>query len=410
LPTIFRYYSKLTNFIDFLWGRLIHCKRENLVNPISAVLQTLPIARALATLIASGHKAVLVIALSVLTALPIAGRAADEPEIIPLIAVDSYATTALWTLVFVEYFIPEVDRRLAETGNYEIRWNKAFGGTIAKTRGVLDSLQYDLGDLGIVTTPYHPDKVPFHNLPYATPLVTSDIGLAARTMSELVEKYPILADQWKQHKLVFLTTAGSIDTYQVFTNYRVEKLEDFEGRKIAGVGLNLRLLTGLDAAAVSSGISDWYNNLATGLIDGLIGWIEGTIAYRLYEVAPYMVDVGLGAVPTKSIVVNERTWNRLPEEVKNVLRDVAADYRDELARETERRAARSTQQYIEFGGEILTLNDEQRRAWAMSLPNIAKEWADAMEERGMPGHDILRDYMDIMRANDQPIVRHWDRE
>lgn len=333
-----------------------------------------------------------------------------KPEIIPLIAVDSYATTALWTLVFVEYFIPEVDRRLAATGNYRIRWNKAFGGTIAKTRGVLDSLQYDLADLGIVTTPYHPDKVPFHNLPYATPLVTSDIGLAARTMSQLVEKYPILAKQWQQHRLVFLTTAGSIDTYQVFTNYEVKTLDDFNGRKIAGVGLNLRLLTGLDASPVNSGISDWYNNLATGLIDGLIGWIEGSIAYRLYEVAPYMVDVRLGAVPTKSIVVNERTWGRLPQEVKTVLLEVAADYRDELARETDRRAARSTQQYLDLGGTILTLNDEQRRAWAMGLPNIGKEWADDMEERGMPGHDILRDYMDIMRANDQPIMRHWDRE
>jgi TRAP-type C4-dicarboxylate transport system substrate-binding protein len=333
-----------------------------------------------------------------------------EPEVIPLIAVDSYATTALWTLVFVEYFIPEVDRRLAETGNYKIRWNKAFGGSIAKTRGVLDSLKYDLADLGIVTTPYHPDKVPFHNLPYATPLVTSDIALAARTMSELVEKYPELGNQWTQHKLVFLTTAGSIDTYQVFTNYEVNSLEDFRGRKIAGVGLNLRFLTAVDAAAVSSGISDWYNNLATGLIDGLIGWIEGTIAYRLYEVAPYMVDVRLGAVPTKSIVMNERTWARLPEEVKSVILEVAADYRDELAAETERRAARSTEEFLERGGKILTLSFEQRREWAMGLPNIAKEWADNMEERGMPGHAILKDYMDIMRENDQPIVRHWDRE
>ena len=67
----------------------------------------------------------------------------------------------------------------------------------------LIALQYDLADIGIVTTPYHPDKVPFHNLPYATPLVTSDIGLAARTMSELVEKYPVLAEQWKKHKTRF---------------------------------------------------------------------------------------------------------------------------------------------------------------------------------------------------------------
>jgi TRAP-type C4-dicarboxylate transport system substrate-binding protein len=358
------------------------------------------------------HRLLLTFVTTVLLSLgsgPVSAQEKD-PEVIPLIAVDSYATTALWTLVFVEYFIPEVDRRLAETGNYRIRWNKAFGGTIAKTRGVLDSLQYDLGDIGIVTTPYHPDKVPFHNLPYATPLVTSDIALAAQTMSQLVEKYPVLGEQWRKHRLVFLTTAGSIDTYQVFTNYEVNTLEDFRGRKIAGVGLNLRLLTGLDAAAVNSGISDWYNNLATGLIDGLIGWIEGTIAYRLYEVAPYMVDVRLGAVPTKSIVVNERTWGRLPDEVKAVIQEVANDYRDELAAETNRRAERSTEEYLERGGKILTLTDEQRREWAMGLPNIAKEWADDMEERGMPGHAILKDYMDIMRANDQPIVRHWDRE
>jgi TRAP-type C4-dicarboxylate transport system substrate-binding protein len=358
------------------------------------------------------HRLLLPVLTAVLLLAAVGPAAAQkkEPEVIPLIAVDSYATTALWTLVFVEYFIPEVDRRLAETGNYQIRWNKAFGGTIAKTRGVLDSLQYDLGDIGIVTTPYHPDKVPFHNLPYATPLVTSDIALAARTMSQLVEKYPELGEQWKKHRLVFLTTAGSIDTYQVFTNYEVKTLDDFRGRKIAGVGLNLRLLTGLDAAAVNSGISDWYNNLATGLIDGLIGWIEGTIAYRLYEVAPYMVDVRLGAVPTKSIVINERTWGRLPAEVKTVIQEVADDYRDELAAETNRRAELSTKEYLERGGKILTLTDEQRREWAMGLPNIAREWADDMEARGMPGHAILKDYMDIMRANDQPIVRHWDRE
>ena len=77
-----------------------------------------------------------------------------EPEVIPLIAVDSYATTALWTLDFGDHFQPEVDRCLAKTGNYRIRWNKAFGGTVAKTCGVLESLPYDLADIGIVTPPY----------------------------------------------------------------------------------------------------------------------------------------------------------------------------------------------------------------------------------------------------------------
>ena len=350
------------------------------------------------------------IVLTVLAGFGQAASRADTPEEIPLTAIDSYAPTALWTLVFVEYFIPEVDRRLAETGNYRIKWNKAFGGTIAKTRGVLDALQYDLADIGIVTTPYHPDKVPFYNLPYVTPLVTADIGLVARTMSELVDRYPKLAEQWQDYRQVYLTTAGSIDTYQILTNYPVSSLEDFRGRKIAGVGLNMRYLAGLDASPVNSGISDWYNNLATGLVDGVIGWAEGSIAYRLYEVAPYLVDVRLGAVSSKVINVNDRTWARLPEEVRTVLKETAADYRDELAREADRRSAKSRIEFVEHGGTIIPMSEEQRAAWANGLPNIASEWADEMKSRGFPGHAILHDYMEMMRANDQPIVRHWDRE
>lgn len=354
--------------------------------------------------------ALLAIAVMFLAAPASTGAEIDDPEVIPLIAIDAYAPTALWTRVFIEYFIPEVDRRLAETGHYRIRWNKAFGGTIAKPRGVLDALQYDLADIGIVTTPFHADKVPFYNLPYVTPFVSTDIGLVARTMSELVNRYPALADEWQEYRQVYLTTAGAIDTYQILTTFPVDSLQDLRGKKIAGVGPNLRFVTGLDATSVTSGISDWYNNLATGLVDGVLSWIEGSMAYRLNEVAPYLIDVRLGAVSTKVINVNARTWSRLPEEVRVVLRQTAADYRDELAREVDLLAASSTIKFRKEGGTVIRVDPAQRSAWAHKMPNIAWEWADEMEQRGLPGYAILHDYMEIMRANDQPIVRHWDRE
>lgn len=337
--------------------------------------------------------------------------AADpEPETIHLTAIDSYAPTALWVRVFIDYFIPEVDRRLAETGHYQIKWNKAFGGTIAKTKGVLDALRYDLADIGIITTPYHPDKVMFYNIAYVTPLVTADIGLVARTISGLVDRYPQIRQSWEQYDQVYLTTAGSINTYQIQLTHPISSLDDFAGRKIGGVGLNLRYLEGLDATGVTSGLSDWYNNMATGLIDGVIDWAEAAVAYKLYEVAPYLVDVRLGAVTSKVVTVNRKTWERLPTEVREILQQAAYDYRDELARETDRRAAASRLEFVERGGTIIALSDAQRKAWADGLPNLAMEWADEMERQGYPGRQILRDYMDVMRANNQPIVRHWDRE
>lgn len=325
-------------------------------------------------------------------------------------AIDAYAPAALWVRVFLDFYIPEVDRRLAETGNYRIDWNRAFGGTVAKTGGVLEALQYGLADIGIVTTPFHPDKVPFFNISYVTPMVTVDVGLVARTVDELVARYPQLSDAWKDYRQVYLATAGSIDTYQILMAEPHDSLEHYRGRKVSGVGLNLRYLEGVGASAVSSNLGDFYNNIATGLTDGTLTWPEAAVSYKIYEVAPYMMDVRFGAVTSKVITVSQRTWDRLPLEVREVLAEVARDYRDELARETDRRAARSRKEFVELGGRIVPVSPEQRREWAERLPNMARSWADDLEARGLPGRQILRDYMDIMRAHDQPIVRHWDRE
>ena len=340
----------------------------------------------------------------------LSGGPVRPQEILPLTVIDAYAPAALWVRVFLDYYIPEVDRRLAETGNFEIDWNKAFGGTIAKTGGVLEALQYGLADIGIITTPFHPDKVPFYNISYVTPLVTADIGLVARTVDELVNRYPELRSGWSDYRQIYLTTAGAINTYQVFMSEPHLSLNDYRGRRISGVGLNLRYLEGLGAAAVSSNLGDFYNNIATGLTDGTIAWAESAVSYKLYEVAPYMMDIRSGAVASKVISANARTWGRLPEEVQSVLAGVAIEYRDELAAETDRRAEHSREQFEAQGGVIVPLTLEQRQAWAQSLPNMAREWAEDLERRGFPGRRILTDYMNIMRENNQPIVRHWDRE
>jgi len=338
------------------------------------------------------------------------GYKAHAEEVIPLTIIDAYAPTASWVRVLIDYYIPEVDRRLAATGHYRIKWNKAFGGTIAKTRGVLDALKYDLADIGIVTTPFHPDKVPFYNLAYVTPFVTTDIGLVARTISELADRYPGVKHQWDDYNQVYVTTTGMIDTYEVLLTKKPASLQDLKGMKIGGVGLNLRYLQGMEATGITSTLNDWYNSLATGLMQGVVAWSEAVIAYKLYEVAPYMLDVRLGAVTSMVVSINKRTYDRLPDEVRKVLVETANDYRDVLARDTDQLGQKSRDEYQRLGGTIIELTDEERRQWAARIPNMAKEWAADLERRGLPGRRILSDYMDIMRANHQPIMRQWDRE
>src|SRR5210317_1840718 len=59
----------------------------------------------------------------------------------------------LWVTLTRDFFIPEVDRRLAEAGGKDkITWNQAYGGTVAKLGGVLEAVEEGIVDIGFVGT------------------------------------------------------------------------------------------------------------------------------------------------------------------------------------------------------------------------------------------------------------------
>ena len=116
---------------------------------------------------------------------------------INLTAIDGYPTKSLWVKEFINFYIPEINKRLAAKGNYKIRWNQAWGGQIVKPKHVLEGLQKRLGDIGVVTTVFHHDKVPLQAIAYVTPFVTIDPGLVARTVDEIADKFPAMKQAWK---------------------------------------------------------------------------------------------------------------------------------------------------------------------------------------------------------------------
>ena len=108
--------------------------------------------------------------------------------------------------------------------------------------------------------------------------------------------------------------------------------------------------------------------------------------------------------------MNRDTWESLPEEVRTVLAEAAIDFRDHMAKVAADGAAKSYAKFQAGGGTVTDLPADQRTAWAMSMPNVAKDWAEGLEKKGLPARSVLTDYMDKMRASGQPISRQWDQE
>ena len=199
-----------------------------------------------------------------------------------------------------------------------------------------------------------------------------------------------------------------LDTYQVFCSSEVSSVSALQGKKIAGAGLHLRYLEGIkDAAGVRGGLTDFYNMVQTGLVDCAMLWPEAAKTFKIAEVAPYMLRVDLGAVNSKTITVNADYWAKLPDEVKEALQAVAIDYRDHVAGIAMDRAEASRAAYVEQGGTIIEVSDEDRAAWANAMPNVAQEWAANLNERGEAGTEMLATYMGKLTDAGFTPVRDW---
>ncbi|MEM7464753.1 MAG: C4-dicarboxylate TRAP transporter substrate-binding protein [Pseudomonadota bacterium] len=336
---------------------------------------------------------------------------AGAAETIKMIAIDGYPDRAMWVKEFSNFFIPRVNEELAKTGNYEIDWQEAYGGTIVKPRGVLDGIKLGLGDIGIVTTIFHNSKLPSQGISAVTPFVAPDARIVAKAVDEIAKEYPQMAAELEAENQVYLATGVVLDTYQVFSKTPINSLKDLEGKKVAGAGYNLRYLEGIDGTAgVRGGLPNFFNMIQTGVVDAAMLWPEAAKTFKISEVAPYMLKVDLGAVNSKTVTVNKDVWDKLPDEVKEVLQKVAVEYRDHVAGVAMDRASESIEAYKADGGQVVVLSDEERAEWANSMPNIAVDWAKKLDETGAPGSDMLSAYMAKLKDAGMTPVRDWAGE
>lgn len=344
-------------------------------------------------------------------AFSIAAAPAFATETIKAVVIDGYPARALWVQEFTNFFIPEVDKRLAETGNYEMDWQESYGGTIVKPKGVLEGIKLGLGDIGIVTTIFHNSKLPSQAISAVTPFVSADARVVAKAVDEIAKEFPAMQAEFDAENQVYLATGVVLDTYQVFSREPVNTLADLEGSKVAGAGMNLRYLEGIDnAAGVRGGLTDFYNMLQTGLVDHALLWPEAAETFKIAEVAPYMLSADLGAVNSKTVTVNKDFWGKLPDEVKGALQDVAVAYRDHVAGIAMDRAQASRDAFVDAGGTIVDLSEEDRKAWAEAMPNIAAEWSADLDANGQPGTEMLNAYLGKLRDAGFEPVRDWAGE
>jgi TRAP-type C4-dicarboxylate transport system substrate-binding protein len=332
---------------------------------------------------------------------------AADADTIKLTIASSHSTSLAWVGTLHTLVVPETNRRLAALGSpYRIRWTEAYGGSLYKYENTLEAIEIGLTDVGWVGTLWELSKLPLQNVTFYAPFASDDFRLVVDIINELHRTVPAMTEAWTAQNVKFLG-ASALDTYHLMTNFPVSTVEDLRGRKILAPGPSAAWLEGTGAVAVDGSLTTYYQQIQTGVADGVITILTGAAPNRLHEVAPYVTLVGLGSQVTGALAINLDTWNRLPADVRVLLEQLGPEYSRGVADDLAKRYDSSIARMQSEGATVTELPLAEKQKWLAAMPDIAGRWIAATERRGHPAGEVLRAYMSTLRARGGQPLRDW---
>jgi TRAP-type C4-dicarboxylate transport system substrate-binding protein len=316
-------------------------------------------------------------------------------ETYDLTMASSHPTVLPWVGQLSTLVVAESNTRLEAMGSEDrIEWTEAYGGSLYGFKDTLEAVGDGLTDAGWVGTLWEGSKMPLQNVTYFTPFVSDDLVGTLQIMNELHREVPALQEAWEAQNVVFLGASG-VETYHLMTNFPVNSLEDLRGRKILAPGPSANWIKHLGAVPVNGALPTYYNQVQTGVADGMVVILTGAFPNKHYEVAPYVTLVGLGAQMTGGLGINKDVWDGLSDDVRQVLTELGDAYTVAHAQEVEARYQSFLSQLPDVGATVTELPAAEVDAWAETMPNLAAEWVEANADDGAA--EVLAAYMAKVR-------------
>lgn len=340
---------------------------------------------------------------------------AQAEQTFKLTIASSHPTAIPWVGLMSTVFVPEVNKRVAALNKgYKIEWREAYGGQLYKANATLTSVEQGVTDIGWVFHNLEAAKMPLAQFGTVTPFTTDDPRIILDVANAMNEKVPALQKEWDKNNTVFLG-ATAVDTYHLFTKQPISNYAELKGRKISAPGSIGLWLRGSGAVPVDGSLTSYYTDIQSGVSDGTVSIATGIMPNKIYEVAPYITKVSIGALYIGAMAMNKDSYEKLPKEIQQIVRDAGKEYSRALGETLVQRYEGAMKAMVDAGAKQATpvkiseFSAAERDKWVKTMPNLAADWVKNNASKG-PTKEIVTTYMNELRQRGVKPARDWDKE
>jgi TRAP-type C4-dicarboxylate transport system substrate-binding protein len=321
-----------------------------------------------------------------LLAPPFISQASAAPKILKLAT--AYEVTNPMT-TSMKWFAHELEKRTK--GSYKTQLY--YSGMIGKAPDLPDLCASGMIDFIFTGAGYTPNLFRLTR-GFELMYVTENPHAQDAALWDIYNTYAPIKNEWEKNGLILASAmgCGNMAVQCVDPLNNMDEVKGVKFRSYAAVGKLIHLWGGIP---ISISYAEVYEALNRGLIKGAFG-IPFVNVYdqKWWEVAPYVVDTGVGVYALTYFAISKKTYESFPAEIKKIIdklredaniqhRQWMADYGRECARKI----------FHEKRIHLISWTPEEKSlARKRVIPAIWEDWLDEMKKNHLPGEEFLDIY------------------
>ena len=288
----------------------------------------------------------------------------------------------------------DVERRASGRLHVNIHPGAALGPAPAQYRNVADGAM----DIAFGVQSYTPGRFPLTEA-FALPFLWSSAEQATNVLQSVYQSSPALQAEYADTRLLALFTSGPA---QVMTSRRaVHTLADLKGLKIRSPGaVHNRVIEALGGVPLSMSVSETYDALERGVVNGTIGPSSVLTSFNLVDVIRHAANAHF-TVSAFFLAMNRSRWENLSPQDQQVLEESTGAL---LSRRAAMIGDSVDRQATEVGRSrgvaMYELEPEELERWKAATRYVSDQWVREREANGIAARAVYERLVELAQSSE----------
>lgn len=207
-----------------------------------------------------------------------------------------------------------------ELSNGRIEFERYYGETLVKAPDHLDAVSSGIADIALLVPSYTPGQNPLASIE-SLPALWENQWAGTRAYMDLYKEYSEFREEFENLN-VQVVGHWALPSYYVIGNDNIASIDDLQGKSLITAGGLSLLADEIGANSVGIVITEAFEAMEKGTVDGAMLGLTGSSTYGIHEVAEslWLLPVGSQA---GIFGLNKDVYESLPDDLKLVFDEAA---------------------------------------------------------------------------------------